>query len=127
MDLPALLLVAVMGMLFYALYRIQVDPHNNFDFADMFRDENGKPSAARLMILVCGGVSSWGIMYMLMHDDSSKIDPVLFGIYVAIWSGSALASKALDIWGGGGRFSPPPQDRDRDHDRDHEHCDEQKP
>lgn len=102
MDLPAMLMVAVMGILFYALYRVQRDPNNNFDFADMFRDEAGKPSAARLMVLVCGAVTSWGIMYMLMHNTDSKIDPVYFLIYTGIWSGSALASKALDIWGGRG-------------------------
>lgn len=100
MDLPAMLLVAVMWVLFYVLRRIQDDPHNNFDFADMFRDEVGKPSAARMMILVCGAVSSWGIMYMLMHDTDSKIDPWFFIGYMGIWSGSALAAKALEIWGG---------------------------
>lgn len=115
-DLPAMLLVAVMGMLFYALYRVQVDPHNDFDFADMFRDEAGKPSASKLMILVCGGVTSWGIMYMLMHNDDSKIDPVYFGIYMGVWSGSALATKALDIWGGRGP-SQSRNDEDREHER----------
>lgn len=100
LDLPALLLVAVMGLLFYVLWRIQINPDNKFDFADMFRDELGKPSAARMMILVCGGVSSWGIMYMLIHDVDSKMDPWYFVAYMGIWSGSALASKALDIWGG---------------------------
>ena len=95
-DLPALLLVAVMGIVFYVLYRIQANPENNFDFSDMFRDEKGKPSAARMMILVSGGVSSWAVMYMLVHSKESMIDPFIFGLYLGVWSGSALASKWME-------------------------------
>lgn len=96
LDLPALMLVAVMGLLFYAVYRVQTNKQNDFDFSDMFRDDSGKPSAARMMVLVCGGVSSWAIMYMLMHSSDKKIDAMIFGIYLAVWSGSALAAKWME-------------------------------
>lgn len=101
MDLPALLLVAVMSFMFYALYRVQRNPANNFDFADMFRDESGKPSAARIMVLVCGGVTSWLLMYMVMHSVDSRVDPMFFGLYLTAWSGTALASKWMDLKAGG--------------------------
>lgn len=97
LDLPALLLVAVMILTFYVLYRIQRNPDNNFDFSDMFRDETGKPSAARVMVLICGGVSSWLLMYMVIHNEDSKIDPIFFGLYLGAWSGTALASKWMDL------------------------------
>jgi hypothetical protein len=97
LDLPALMLVAVMVLMFYVLYRIQQNPNNNFDFADMFRDETGKPSAARVMVLICGGVSSWLLMYMVIHDDNSRLDPLFYGLYLGAWSGTALASKWMDL------------------------------
>jgi len=97
LDLPALLLVAVMGLMCYVLWCIQRNPDNNFDFADMFRDESGKPSAARVMVLICGGVSSWLLMYMVIHSDESRIDPMFFGLYLGAWSGTALASKWMDL------------------------------
>ena len=97
LDLPALLLVAVMVLMFYVLYRIQQNPENNFDFADMFRDETGKPSAARVMVLIAGGVSSWLLMYMAIHNEDSKVDPMFYALYLGAWSGTALASKWMDL------------------------------
>ncbi len=97
LDLPALLLVAIMVLMFYVLYRIQQNPDNDFDFSDMFRDETGKPSAARIMVLVCGGVTSWVLMYMIIHDDGHRVDPIFFGLYLGAWSGTALASKWMDL------------------------------
>ena len=103
-DLPAILLVAIMVVFGYVLRQIQKDKANRFEFADIFLDESGKASAARMMVLISGGVSSWGLMYMLMHDTEGKIEPIFYISYMAVWSGSAIAVKALEIWAGrGGR------------------------
>lgn len=109
-DLPAILLVAIMLIFGYVLRQIQKDKENRFEFGDIFLDENGKASASRMMVLISGGVSSWGFMYMLMHDADGKIDPIFYIAYMGVWSGSAIAVKALEIWGGrGGRNDNKPE------------------
>lgn len=97
-DLPAAVLLLVFFMLVYVMYKTQSSDKNNFDFADMLRDElSNKPSSSRLAMFVCLGISTWGIMYILITK-RGEIDTWLFIAYVGIWSGAKVAEKGMDMF-----------------------------
>jgi hypothetical protein len=97
-DMPAIALLIIFVLGIYVLNRTQKS-NNAFDFADMLRDEGGKPSAFRLAIFVCLAISSWAIMYMLVKTNGS-IDTWIYVAYISVWSGAKVAEKALDAYGG---------------------------
>lgn len=96
-DLPALVLLILLCLGGYVLYKTQANPTNNFDFADMLRDDSGKPSGFRLALFVCLGISSWVIMFLVVK--AKAIDPIIFIAYIAIWSGAKIAEKFIDMYG----------------------------
>jgi hypothetical protein len=99
MDVPSVTLLVIGLVGFYILWKVQRDPTNSFDFADMMRDDAGKPSAARLASFVCLAISTWGLMFMMMNKG---IDDTLYLGYIALWSGTKVAEKAIDAWSGRG-------------------------
>lgn len=96
-DLPAAVLIVVFLMMGYVLYKTQANKNNGFDFADMLRDDSNKPSSSRLSMFVCLGISTWGIMYILITR-KGEIDTWLFIAYVGIWSGAKVAEKGMDTY-----------------------------
>jgi amino acid transporter len=112
-DFPAviLLMMALLGV--YVLYQTQKSKSNNFDFADMLRDDAGKPSAFRLAIFVCLAISSWAIMYIIMQ--TKGIDIWLIVFYMLIWSGAKIAEKIVDAYAGskGGVPTAPPTSEEK--------------
>ena len=107
-DFPAVVLLMMTLLGVYVLYQTQKNPHNNFDFADMLRDDAGKPSAFRLAIFVCLAISSWAIMYIIMQ--TKGIDIWLIVFYMLIWSGAKIAEKIVDAYAGskaGAAVAPP--------------------
>jgi hypothetical protein len=95
-DFPAVILLVMTVMGAYVMYRTQKNQSNNFDFADMLRDDSGKPSAFRLAIFPCLGVSSWVIMYIVVQ--TKTIDLWLIVLYMLIWSGAKIADKLVDAY-----------------------------
>lgn len=95
-DFPATVLLVLVLMGAYVVYKTQTDPNNNFDFADMLRDDSGKPSALRLMIFPCMAISSWVIMYVVVSKQA--IDLWLIVLYMLIWSGAKIADKMVDAY-----------------------------
>jgi hypothetical protein len=98
LDMPAMVLLMIFVLGLYVLFRTQKS-NATFDFADMLRDELGKPSAFRLAIFVCLAISSWAIMYMLVKAGGT-IDPWIYVAYITVWSGAKVAEKALDAYSG---------------------------
>lgn len=101
-DFPAIVMLVLMFMGAYVLHRTQANPQNKFDFADMLRDDNGKPSAFRLGIFVCMALSTWYIMYATIKA-KGVIDTYQILGYMAIWSGAKIVETALNIWGARGQ------------------------
>jgi archaellum biogenesis protein FlaJ (TadC family) len=114
--------VVLFGILLFAVYvAFKAQKRDDFDFADMLRDETGKPSALRTSIFVSLAITSWVLVYIVIEkrvSDSTLFN--LFAIYIAVWSGAKVAEKAIDAWaarGGAsthpytpaGRNSQPPQ------------------
>lgn len=101
-DFPALVLVIILVLGGWILWKTQRDPGNKFDFTDMLRDEGGKPSAYRLAIFVCLAVSTWVIMYATIATKGA-IDTWIFVWYIAIWSGAKVAEKGIEAYVGRNR------------------------
>jgi len=67
----------------------------DFDWAEMLRDENKKPSAFRIMSFGAFGATTW----VLMHDALGQtISDTQWRDYLIAWSGAAVIAKAIDAW-----------------------------
>lgn len=97
LDFPAVVLLLIMALGAYVLWQTQSSPHNDFDFSDMLRDDGGRPSSARMAVFVCLAISSWAVMYMLIHS-KGQIDTWVFLGYCGIWSGAKIVEKAIDAY-----------------------------
>ncbi len=51
-DIATAVMLGVMFLGAWVLWRVQKDKNNNFDFEEMLRDDFGKPSAFRLAIFI---------------------------------------------------------------------------
>lgn len=95
-DFPAIILLVITLMGGFVMYKTQASKTNNFDFADMLRDDSGKPSAFRLAIFVCLAISSWAVMYLVIQNKA--IDIWVIVLYMLIWSGAKIAEKIVDAY-----------------------------
>lgn len=97
-DVATAVMVLIFLMGAFVLYRVQQDKNNDFNFEDMLRDEQNKPSAFRLAIFVSLAVSTWVIMYITLKTNA--LDTWMFLSYLAIWSGAKIAETALNAYSG---------------------------
>lgn len=96
-DFPSVVLLVILLLGTYVLWQTQRNADNNFDFADMLRDDRGKPSSAKLAVFVCLGITTWAVMYMLMIS-KGQIDNWIFMSYLGVWSGAKIVERALDAY-----------------------------
>ena len=87
-------------LVIYVLFQVQKRP--DFDFAEMLKT-NGKPSAARLGMLVSLAVSSWIIIDVASVDlstanSSSRLFELL-GLYLGVFAGAKVLEKGISTWG----------------------------
>jgi len=97
MDIATAVMLGVMLLGAWVLWKVQRDKNNNFDFEEMLRDDFGKPSAFRLAIFISLAVSTWVIMYIVLKTNA--IDSWVFVSYLAIWSGAKVADSAINAYG----------------------------
>ena len=94
-DIPTLVLIALLVMGAIVMYLAQ--RQSDFNFADMLKDDNGKPSAMRLAVFVCLALSSWGLIKLTMtYQDLDKIFNY-YVVYISIWSGAKIVEKTIDL------------------------------
>ncbi len=98
LDIATVMMIVVMFLGAWILWTVQQDKHNDFDFQDMLRDENGKPSAFRLAVFISLAVSTWVIMRIVLKTNA--IDSWIFVTYLGIWSGAKVAETALNAYSG---------------------------
>lgn len=96
LDVPFLILIAMLVVLLDALKLAQKS--GGLNMAAMFKDENGKESGLRFALLGCFIFSTWGFMYDTKIG--GKVNALIFVLYLATWSGSAIFGKALEKWDG---------------------------
>ena len=96
-DIATVIMIVILMLGGWVLFRVQHDKSNNFNFEDMLRDDNGKPSSFRLAIFVSLAVSTWIIMYIVLKTNT--LDTWMYISYLAIWSGAKIAEKAIEVYG----------------------------
>jgi hypothetical protein len=84
-DLPAVVMVAMLLIFIWTLYRTQQQA--DFNFADMYRGDDGKPSTGRVVAVGAWVVSSWVVM-----QDTLDAVPT--------WSAAKPLEKFADKWDG---------------------------
>lgn len=91
--------VILIGLLFIGLISaFRAQRIETFSWADMLKDNQGKPSAFRLGIVVSLVMASWVLVVATIKSTAMTAQELtdLFLIYLAVWSGSPIISKALD-------------------------------
>ena len=96
LDIAQSILLLLLFMGAWILWKVQQNPDNGFKFEEMLRGDNGKPSAFRLAIFVSLAVSTWVMMFIVLKTNT--IDTWIFAIYLAIWSGAKVAESAIDAY-----------------------------
>jgi len=104
--IPTVALLCMSGLLLTMLYYAQKNPENGFDFGDFFRDEKkGKVSFKFLVGFLTFIVHTWVIFTSKLDGKLTFNDMLLYG---CLWSGTATAMYALNIWKGISTPPPPP-------------------
>ncbi len=72
---------------------------SDFSWPDMLKDAAGKPSGFRLGIVISLVMSSWVLVVATVRAApfTAKELTDLILIYLAVWSGSPILSKAFDL------------------------------
>lgn len=92
---PTAILFCLLVFAFALVLRAQ--SRDDFDFADMLRDDDGKVSSTRMFSFICLAVTSWIIATLTISD---KLTPDYFWYYLIVWSGTAVALKLVEKWNG---------------------------
>ena len=94
LDLAGLLLVVMILAMVWTL--ILAQRAEGFDLKTVLLDDGGKVSFLRVSGLGAFGFSSWTLMKDTLTADG--VDPTIFLVYVAAWSGAPVLGKALEVW-----------------------------
>ena len=103
-DAASAVLLAMLAAGAYVMFKAQ--QRDDFDWADMLRDDNGKPSSFRLAIFVCLGVSSWLLIYLTIKlvgqvtvswADTLEMLFKWYALYVLVFSGAKIAERIVEI------------------------------
>ena len=116
-DAPSVVLLAMLAAGTYVMYKAQ--QREDFDFADMLRDDNNKPSAFRMAIFVCLGVSSYLLLFITFKlvaqvtvswvDTLNALFP-WYALYILVFSGAKIAEQMVEtlMVKFGAKLPPPP-------------------
>lgn len=94
-DLPAIVLVAALLIYAWSIYKTQT--RGDFDFAEMYKDDQGKPSTGRVIGVGAWVISSWVLMQDIMDGIPT---PEIYWAYVIAWSAAKPLEKAAEKWSG---------------------------
>lgn len=94
LDLPALVLIFLLLWFLYIFAKIQRSD-NGFDMKQMLCDADGKPSLTRLGNMVAIGISSWAVMFHVIHTNG-KLDSTFLIGYLAVYAGAQTANKFFE-------------------------------
>lgn len=92
---PLFILVVMMFSVWRLVVYAQRKP--DFNIERMFLDDDGKPSAARFIMLLAFAFSCW---YLAVRVLSGNPDPTEFYAFLAAWASSLTLLKAAEKWNG---------------------------
>ena len=101
-DVPLLVLIVLLAATGVILWLAQ--KRDDFDLANVLKDESGKESALRVCTLGAFAFSSWSVMKDTLRTEG--IDPQIMLIYCLTWSGALVFVKFADKWNGVLPWSP---------------------
>ena len=92
-SLDRLEVILALASIFFAyMLRTAQIKKDAFDLRDLLVDENtGRVSIYKLGQLIALLLSSWGFIYLTLHD---KLSESYFGLYMATWAGAHVLSQA---------------------------------
>lgn len=91
-------LVALIVMLsIFAWLFAKAQEKDSFNLQEMFQDEAGKVSAARVIAFMAFAISSWDLMAARLGNAA---DPQQYTAYLFAWSGALVFVKLADKWDG---------------------------
>lgn len=88
------LFLALLSAIAWIGWRAQRE-RDDVDFADVLRDDAGKITWSRFAAIGSFLASTWAIT---SYAALKILTVEMLGVYLAVWSGTAVALKALDIW-----------------------------
>ena len=97
----SLAFTGLFALVVYVLFQVQ--KRKDFDFAEMLK-YNGKPSTARLGMLLSLAISSWIVLQVAIvelspsYTGTPKLVEIL-GLYLGIFAGAKVIEKGIDTWG----------------------------
>lgn len=103
--IPLLILVVMMASIWRLVLFAQ--RKEGFNIERIFLDEEEKPSAARLIMLMAFAFSCW---YLSARVFSGKPDANEFYAFLAAWASSLTLIKLAEKWNGQLPFTKPPQE-----------------
>jgi hypothetical protein len=93
--IPLISLGVMFSVFAWMLNRAQVKP--TFNIEEMFQDETGKVSSARVIAFMAFAISSWDIMAARLSNTANGEQ---FAYYLFAWSGALVFVKFADKWNG---------------------------
>ena len=100
LSVPGLVLLFLLAIGLHVIFTSQ--KRDDFDWADMLKDESGKFSAFRLGVLVCLVGSTWVLLYITMYTvkDPAGLETLFkyYGAYLVVWSGAKVVEKGLEVF-----------------------------
>lgn len=93
--IPMVILLLMLSIIGYTL--ILAQRRADFDIAQIFCDETGRPTTARFIMLLAFGYSCYYLTAKLL---GSRTDPLEFFAFLAAWSSSLAILKLAEKWDG---------------------------
>ena len=90
-DVPKVVLTILLLGFIWSIWKLQQRP--NFDFADIYKDETGKVSSGRFILIGSWIAGTWYVMQTMMDGVP---DTEVFAIYMSGTGLTGLGMKALD-------------------------------
>jgi len=93
-DLPTVVLIVMLG---FSVQIVRLAQRNGkVDFSEMIKDDTGKASALRLVVLGAFAISCW----VIMHESlvAGQVSSELFLGWLGIWVTAALGGKGIEAW-----------------------------
>ena len=95
-DVPALVLALLLLLALLVMWRAQ--RRADFDWADMLRDAEGKPSAMRFAVMVAVASTTWVLMKASVQKSDDLVQ--ILWAYLLAWSGAPVLRELAQKWNG---------------------------
>lgn len=104
--IPTIALVLMAGLLLWMLKKAQENQANGFDFGDFFRENAKEKVSWKYLVGFLTFMCHTWVIFTSKLDGSLTLNDMI--LYSVVWSGTATAMYALNIWKGIATAPPSP-------------------